>query len=310
MPITARRLWPLGFALLLSACGDSYSGPLPNAADAGPPLNLEPLGDDAFGALVALPRLDHIVFAGLVDRFKITQGDQTLIDYAAWAASGEATILFDQYVGVLARVDPTALADRAEKMAFWFNAYNALTIAGVLADFGGDAEWSVSDDDFAFFKARSYVVGGQQLSLDALENGVLRGDEGHASVVALPADVKAQVLAWHADLWGDGPIDPRLHVAINCASLGCPNLFTAFRAATLEADLTRAARSFLGSVRKGAGPNGVSQLFTWFEVDFNTGDYTGPADFITRWRDGGTEGVELGTSLDYSWRLNLGHLAQ
>jgi hypothetical protein len=300
----------LGAALLLSACGDSYTGTLGGTADAGPPLNLEPLGDDAFGALVALPRLDHIVFAGLIDRFKITQGDQTLIDYDAWAASGEAAVLFDQYVGVLARVDPTALADRAEKMAFWFNAYNALTVAGVLAGYAGDESWSVSDADFAFFKSRSYVVGGQQLSLDALENGVLRGDEAHASVRDLPADVQAQVLAWHGDLWGDGPLDPRLHMAINCASLGCPNLFTAFRAATLEADLVRASRSFLASARKGAGADGISQLFTWFEVDFNVGDYTGPADFITRWREGGLEGVKLDANLDYSWRLNLGQLPQ
>lgn len=307
-----RALGPRALGLLalgmlaLTGCGDSYSGPVPGSADAAPPLNLDPLGDDAFGALVALPRLDHVVFAGLIDRFLVREADQTLLDYDAWAASAEAGILFEQYLGLLARVDPTALADSAEKQAFYYNAYNALTIAGVLAGYGGDPSWSVSDDGFQFFKDIVFVVGGELLSLDALENGVMRGAADHASVLALPAETRDQVLAWHADLWDAGPLDPRLHVAINCASLGCPDLLTAFRGPTLEVQLAEASARFLANPRKGAGPDGVSMLFTWFAPDFAVGSYDGPASFIARWRAGGTEGVDLGGDLDYSWQLNLG----
>ena len=109
--------------------------------------------------------------------------------------------------------------------------------------------------------------------------------------------------------WGDAEPDPRLHVALNCASYSCPNLAAtapyAFRASTLEAQLDRLARDFVNNPIKGAGPDGVSSLFLWYRTDWSEGGFDGPDDFIATYRDGGLDGVNSGGFLSYDWTLNV-----
>jgi hypothetical protein len=289
-------------ASLLVGCGHwtEYDG----APAELPPVEVAEV-DDVLAAIGALPRLDHLLFEGLLSRYISEADGQSYVDYDRWTASEEAGVLFAQYLGLLAAVDPTALAGRAEKMAFWFNAYNALTIQGVLTQYEGDPGWSVSRGLFVFFDQRVFVVGGLQVSLNQIEHGVLRGVADHASLADLSSEDRAQLAAWHTDLWGEAGLDPRLHVAINCASLGCPNVVYAFSGAEVEAQLAAATQAFLDNPSKGAGPDGISQLFNWFEPDFSLGGYDGPADFIERGRSAGLEGVDLDTGLPYLWTLNI-----
>ena len=68
--------------------------------------------------------------------------------------------------------------------------------------------------------------------------------------------------------------DPRVHAALNCASLGCPRLpRRAFEAATLDNQLDASMREFVGeernySVDSGARVVRLSKIFNWFEADF------------------------------------------
>jgi hypothetical protein len=99
-------------------------------------------------------------------------------------------------------------------------------------------------------------------------------------------------------------VDARIHVGINCASVGCPDLGAgAWQAATLDADLDAAAVRFVDHPGKGAGPGGVSQLFRWFVADFE-GSHGGVQAFVSRYRTGGDGDVDYDATLDYDWSLN------
>jgi hypothetical protein len=105
--------------------------------------------------------------------------------------------------------------------------------------------------------------------------------------------------------------DPRVHYAVNCASVGCPNLMPkAWRAATLEADLDAAARAFVNhprGARVKAGKLTVSSIYAWFKEDFGGTD----AAVIAHLRQYAS--AELRRKLaaistidgdDYDWTLN------
>jgi hypothetical protein len=105
--------------------------------------------------------------------------------------------------------------------------------------------------------------------------------------------------------------DPRLHYAVNCAALGCPNLQTAaFTAANTEALLDKAARDFVNHPRGAAIVGGkliVSSIYVWYEADFGGAD-RGVIAHLKRYA-----GPELATALAavdrisgnrYDWGLN------
>jgi hypothetical protein len=92
-------------------------------------------------------------------------------------------------------------------------------------------------------------VEGRQLSLDDIEHGIMRPTFA----------------------------DPRVHYAVNCAAIGCPNLAPrAWRAETLDRDLDGAARAFINHPRGVMGrPDGslrVSSIYKWFKEDFGGTD--------------------------------------
>lgn len=100
--------------------------------------------------------------------------------------------------------------------------------------------------------------------------------------------------------------DPRLHYALNCASLGCPNLMrTAFTASNTETLLEEAARGFVGhprGVHLQGGKLIVSSIYIWFREDFGGSD-TGIVEHLKRY------GAVLDgrTRIDgdaYDWALN------
>ena len=105
---------------------------------------------------------------------------------------------FDAYVSRIAQTDPSTLAGREEKLAFYINAYNALTIASVLSFWPKIKSVSTVKPNFEFFKAPVHTLGGKKVSLDQIENKIIRPTFN----------------------------DPRIHAALNCASKSCPPWLT------------------------------------------------------------------------------------
>lgn len=158
------------------------------------------------------------------------------VDYPAMKAS-EA---LDSYVAWLAAAPEPAA--RADKMAFWINAYNALTI-DMMAD-----EWPVGGilelDGGKVWDTRKFTVAGKQVSLNDIEHKILR------------------------------PMgDARIHAAVNCASKGCPPLSgKAFTGAGLEGQLAEASERWMkvNGVKVDVAGKSVTfnKIFDWYGEDF------------------------------------------
>jgi hypothetical protein len=178
--------------------------------------------------------------------------DQGRVDYAA-AASDRADL--DRFVIALAASspdsDPAAFGSEASRLAYWIAAYNAWVIVMVLEEWPIETVREVNptlgiEGPAGFFFLQRVLVGGDRLSLWTLENRIVRKrfDE------------------------------PRIHFALNCASIGCPRLpAEAFTKERLEEQLTRETLRFLSeernvSVDLEARVVHLSEIFDWYASDF------------------------------------------
>lgn len=204
---------------------------------------------------------------------------------------------------ILRGVDLTALASDAERIAFWTNLYNVLAIHGVLAL---EIRTSVMEIP-SFFGTVSYDVGGHIVSLDEIENGILRRNAPH------PAS--------GARLFGKGDtrialspsyVDPRIHAALVCASTSCPPV-AFYDAERLESQLDAATAGYVtADVRIDDDEKRVTVpiTFRYYQADF--GGMEGIWRFLSTYSVGGQrEAIERaragGYSIDYhryDWSLN------
>lgn len=170
-------------------------------------------------------------------------------DYRAVAAADRKSL--DGYVAGLAAV-PVSRYRRAEQRAYWINLYNALTVRVVLAHFPVRSirDIDISPGLFADgpWERDLVTVEGEPVSLNDIEHRILR------------------------PIWRD----PRVHYAVNCAAVGCPNLERrAFTAANAEAMLEAAARAYVNhprGVRVASETLTVSSIYVWFQEDFGGTD--------------------------------------
>jgi hypothetical protein len=210
-------------------------------------------------------------------------------DGVRWEVVRARRGLLSAYVARLAEVDAKGL-DRPAAMAFWIDAYNALTL-DVVAGAGSIA--SIRDlDGGHVWTTRHFPVAGQSMTLDEIEN--------------------------KARSYGD----PRVHAALNCASKGCaPLAAKAYRSASLDADLDAAAHRWARTTAVHVdGKNiGVSPVFQWYAGDFAAlrgddlpnveGDLEAAVWFLTKYVDDDTRARLTDRSshlafASYDWALN------
>ncbi|MBW2734107.1 MAG: DUF547 domain-containing protein [Deltaproteobacteria bacterium] len=299
MTKTRRYLFVATLTMALAGCGEW--------------IKADDFKGGAGGALEDFPEVESLEHYGLsVVMERYTQSvsspsdQQVLFDYDGLAADGEARYLLDQYLASLASVDPSKLATPAERLAYWINGYNAGVVQGVLRDYEGKANFSVVDTG-SFFDTPSYVFGGETMTLNQLENLVVRGDTEHAAASGVSSERATLFATWHGELWPEGKVDARMHAAFNCAALSCPNLLSGspfvYRAANLEALLQQNIVAWLDAA-KGANAGGISQLFDWYAKDFVA--HSGSVEsFIETYRTDGLEGIDTTRYLDYDWTLNI-----
>lgn len=160
---------------------------------------------------------------------------------------------------LLRHVTPDALASDAERVAFWVNLYNVLTVHGIVALGIRQSVMEVP----SFFSAVAYRVGEHRFTLDEIENGVLRRNGRHpATRRRFFADDDPRLA------YSPSTVDARIHFALVCAARGCPPI-AHYEAATLDAELDLAARAFVnGDVRVEGGAIRLSALFRYYPEDF------------------------------------------
>jgi len=208
------------------------------------------------------------------------------VDYAGLQREGQPAL--DAY---LATLSGACGADyerwtRAERIAFWVNAYNAFTVRLILDHYPIASIRKIGWLPGAAFRQRFIPMDGLKggpISLDDIENGTLRS-------------------AFR---------EPRIHFALVCASRSCPVLRgDAYRGADLDRQLDEQARAFLRDPAKNrVDPINrtlfLSSIFKWFRGDFEAASGSLPA-YVARYIDAGTApvadyDVEF---LDYDWSLN------
>ncbi|MFP8872928.1 MAG: DUF547 domain-containing protein, partial [Myxococcota bacterium] len=207
----------------------------------------------------------------------------TRVDYSALSQDPS----WPQTVAALSRFDPAGLHTREEKLAFWINAYNILAIDIVLQSYPVK---SIRDIGWWFrpvFKRPAGEIYGRSYSLDEIEHEILR------------------------------PMgEPRIHGALVCASVSCPNLLREpYRAEGLYNQFDASLRAWMRRPEKGLwldrerGVLRVSRVFDWFREDFGAGG--GVLPFVTRYaplRDAAWIRANPGpVSLEYfpfDWNLN------
>ena len=194
----------------------------------------------------ATTRIDHAAWARFLTTYLVT--DRAGLNRVAYGdVTGEDRQALRRYLDSLATAPVSALA-RREQLAFWINLYNALTVDVVLAHY---PVASIRDIDISpgLFSngpwgAALITVEGEALSLDDIEHRILR------------------------PIWRD----PRIHYALNCAAVGCPNLQPEpFLVPALDRMLVRAAIAFVNDprgVRIGSDGLHVSSIYVWFAADF------------------------------------------
>ncbi len=192
-------------------------------------------------------RVDHSPWDRLLRSYlRKSEGADGLnrFNYGALNAGGMKDL--KKYLSYLQSVDVARLA-RPEQFAFWTNLYNAKTVEIVAAHYpvGSIREIRLGNVFVPGPWGKKVVtVSGVRLSLDDIEHGVMR------------------------PIWGDA----RIHYAVNCAAVGCPNLSArAYTGDRLEEMLEDAARAYINSPRgvsfKGSGVV-VSSLYDWYAEDF------------------------------------------
>lgn len=193
---------------------------------------------------------DYAAWNRLLATYLTTDGaGVSRFDYGAVTPEDRAAL--DRHVAALA-AEPVSGLTRPRQFAYWINLYNALTVQVVLAHYPVETirDIDISPGLFADgpWDAPLVEVEGEALSLNDIEHRILR------------------------PIWRD----PRIHYAVNCASVGCPNLApTAYRAETLERDLDRAARAYVNDPRGVSMERGrvtVSKIYNWFHEDFGSSE--------------------------------------
>jgi len=174
--------------------------------------------------------------------------DEGRVDYIGLSKNSDGFTRYVQAVGKISpAVAPELFPTREEQLAYYLNAYNAMVFEGVLRR-GPEEEsvWSGLVSGLKFFGMMKVKVGGEKMSLKTLEDEYIREQFQ----------------------------DPRVHAALNCASIGCPRLRrTAFEPETLEQDLNSAMQAFVSvdlhvQIDRERKSVILSKIFDWFEDDF------------------------------------------
>ena len=193
---------------------------------------------------IPVGKVDHSGWNALLKKY-VDEGGY--VEYAKWKASATDQKSLDSYIHQLSSAEFPTTAKQEEKLAFWINAYNAVTVKGILREYPTTSIRNHTAKLYGYniWKDLQLLVGGKAYSLEGIEHEVLRKMG-----------------------------EPRIHFAIVCASIGCPRLLNeAYTAERVGDQLTLNAQAFFADPMKfkanpQSGTIQVSPILSWFAGDF------------------------------------------
>lgn len=226
--------------------------------------------------------VDHGAWGSFLKKYA-SAGEPNLVAYGKTTADDRAAL--KAYIGALQKVKPTSL-NRDEAFAYWVNLYNAVTVDVVIDAYPVKSIRDIKSGgvySLGPWGRKIATVEGVTLSLNEIEHELLRAHFG----------------------------DNRVHYAVNCASIGCPDLrLEPWTGEGLDAALDAAARAYVNSRRGVAVENGAvvaSSIYKWFRKDFGANDAEVLAHFL-KYADAdlaaGLVGKTRIAKHRYDWTLN------
>lgn len=202
----------------------------------------------------------HVSSNGNVDYKSLKSDHKKLLDYIYVLNLAKSNTSFESF-------------SKEEKLAYWINAYNALTIDLILRNYPLISIKDIKDP----WSQRLWKLGKKWYNLNDIEHEILRKMD-----------------------------EPRIHFAIVCASVSCPKLSNeAYTSENLEHQLTKATKDFLrDSTRNNISTNSieVSKIFQWFAKDFKqNGDLI---NFLNQYTSIQISEKAKISYKDYNWNLN------
>ncbi len=253
----------------------------PNPVVAAAPVYL---GTKAILA-TSIDKIDHRNWDQLLAKYV---DDQGLVDYQSWKTTAADVQRLDQYLHHLSTGSANIKATHEAKLAFWINAYNAVTIRGILREYPTTSIRNHTPRLFGYhiWKDLQLYVGGIPYSLEAIEHETLRKMS-----------------------------EPRIHFAIVCASIGCPRLLNqAYVPDRVDSQLESSAKDFFSRHRNFRYDESerqfqLSSILNWFDEDFGSSQPQ-MLKTIAAWlptteaQAAAASGSVSVSYLDYDWGLN------
>jgi hypothetical protein len=229
--------------------------------------------DDAPVGAVGLDLVEELRKQMLAIKSRAMSSDGSKVAYSKLKQSAEF-VKYKELVAQLTNLNLETLSLNQRKAAL-INLYNSLIVDAIINDL-----LDVNGGTLARLKlyaSASYNSGGTLLSLNDIENGLLRCNRKSAvPFTSLPFkkedDPRRKLML--------PDCDARIHFALNCAANGCPPIGV-YSAADLDAQLNLATEGFLdGSVALDPVANTItlSMLFSWYREDFGSTD-----EEVLRW---------------------------
>ena len=212
----------------------------------------------------------------------VTQGEKhgtplALVDYEALKKNGLLEKVYQQ----VSKYPLEKLNGRGEVLAFYINTYNILAIKTVVDHWPLDSIKDMGNIFSPVWGKDAGMIAGKVVSLDDIEHKIIR------------------------------PMgEPRVHMAVVCASVSCPDLRNEpYTAAKINKQLDDQVNTFLHNDKKGLSITKdsivISKIFKWFKQDFKK---SGGVDvFIRQYRKDLPAGYEINADINYDWSVNALH---
>lgn len=221
----------------------------------------------------------HLAFDKILKKYSTKKDGQVYFSYKELSKSKS---LLREYLKQLESISKKELSEfsNKQKLAFWINAYNAYTIEIILKNYPVDSIKDIGSGLFSSgpWKEKFITLIGGKMSLDNIEHGIIRKEFK----------------------------EPRIHFAVNCASIGCPSLLQeSFVENKLEEQLNRAALNFLTNKNKNYVKGNtlhLSKIFKWYGSDFDQ-EYGGVQNYIVKTLGLSNKKYKINYN-KYDWKLN------
>ncbi|WP_109618035.1 DUF547 domain-containing protein [Sediminitomix flava] len=221
--------------------------------------------------------ISHEKWTALLKKHVNAKGD---VDYKGFKNDSKA---FDEYLKLLSTNHPNKLNwSEEERLVYWINAYNAFTVKLIIDNYPLKSIKDITAVNIPLVKSpwdiKFIEIEGEKYDLNNIEHQILRKKFS----------------------------EPRIHFAVNCASVSCPILRNeAYEAERVEEQLQEQAELFINDAKRNKIASNeveISKIFSWFSGDFEQNGTV--IDFINRYSKTKIEDEAKVKYLDYNWNLN------